>query len=138
MVRLNSPKRVLFSREDFETYPVWTWDDEHEGHLPISENEPSVEDYDILIIKSKFETCGYVFDGYLVGGVSFYAFGVFVADRLFPMNLRLHSLVRQNLKEIFRLLKCEPFEFFPVHYNSPVHLKECKMISGYLDLSKES
>lgn len=134
MVRLNSPKRVLFTPEDFEEYPIWTWDDAHESYLPISERDPSIEDYDILFIKSKFETNGYSFDGYLTGDISFYAFGIFIDGKLFSMNLGLHSLVRQRLNEIFLVLRCEPFDFFPVYYYSPIHLKERKEISGYLNL----
>jgi hypothetical protein len=39
MVRLNSPKRKEFVKEDFEEYPVWVWDDEMEYKLPISDKD---------------------------------------------------------------------------------------------------
>jgi len=66
MARLNSPRRILLSEEDFKIHPVWTWDDEHEGYLPISEREPSPDNYDILLIKAQFITNDHVFQGYLV------------------------------------------------------------------------
>ncbi len=137
MARLNSPHLKSLSLEEFEKYPVWTWDDEHEGYLPISANQPSPEDYEILIIKAQFETNGYNFEGYLVRDISIYAFGVYVEEKLFPMNLKLQALAQENLKEIFNLLKCKPFQFFPIRYRSAVHLKGSPEIKGSLVLSTQ-
>lgn len=137
MVKLNKSKSFLLTKQDLKNYPVWTWDDEHEGLLPISENQPSPEDYEILIIKAQFETNGYNFEGYLVRDISIYAFGIYVEDKLFPMNLKLQILVQENLKEIFNLLKCKPFQFFPIRYKSAVHLKGSPEIKGSLVLSTQ-
>ncbi|MES2272907.1 MAG: hypothetical protein V4487_01800 [Chlamydiota bacterium] len=137
MVRLSGPRRTIFSQKDFEEYPIWTWDDEHEGYLPISEIEPATNDYDILIIKSQFRTNNYTFDGFLIGGRNFHAFGIFVKGKLFCMNLMLHSLIENATKEIFYLLECEPFNFFSVDYYSSIRLKGKKEISGHLNLWKK-
>lgn len=132
MARLDRPKREGFSKDDFEQYPVWTWDDEREFHLPLSEAEPAVEDYDTLFIKSRFEAGGHCFDGYLVGGKTFYAFGFFVGDEVFSMNLGLPDLIDENVDEICNVLNCERFEIFPLRYSSPVRLKGGGPVCGTL------
>jgi len=39
------------------------------------------------------------------------------------MNMNLPDRVQNNLNEIYRLLGVQPFEFFPVRYESPVRLR---------------
>ena len=134
MARLDNPKRKALSRADFEQYPVWVWDDENENHQPISEAEPSPEDYGTLFIKARFEANGHVFDGYLIGGSTFYAFGLFVAGREFVMNLNLPDLMEKNCAEIIALLKCRPFKLFPLRFSSPVRSKGGRVIGGTLTL----
>jgi len=130
MVRLNSPNRKIFSQKDFEEYPVWTWDDEMEGHLPIADKYPSWDEYGTYFIRSSFQKDNHMFDGYLVGNRSFYAFGLFVSSRLIGFNLNLSNWIKKSEKEILRLLKCESFELFPLHYTSPVQFKDWPEISG--------
>jgi len=133
MARLDNPKRKTLSETDFEEYPVWVWDDEMEGHQPISEPEPTPEDYGTLFIKARLEVEGHQFNGYLVGGLTFYAFGLFIDDRLFVMNLNLPDLIEKDMAEIYRLLKCKPFKLFPLHYESPVRLRGGRRIEGILN-----
>jgi len=71
MAKLDKPWRKFFSLADFEQYPVWVWDEVNEGHVPISELEPAVEDYGTLLIKAHFHAGGHSFDGYLIGGLTF-------------------------------------------------------------------
>jgi len=131
MVRLNSPRREIFIRNDFETYPVWTWDDQNEGYLPISEAEPSPGDYWGLFIKAHFQTSkGFSFEGFLVGDEFFHAFGLFVKDELIVINFNLLDELDEDLKKIYELLKCEPFDLFPLRYESSVRFKGGKKISG--------
>ena len=134
MARLDNPKRRSLSREDFEEHPVWTWDDENEGHLPLSEADPAPEEYPTLFIKARFEASGHQFDGYLIGGSSFYAFGLFIAEQKFVMNLNLPDLIEKNLPEIFRLLSCQPFKLFPLRFSSPIRFKDGRVIAGMLNL----
>ena len=132
MARLDSPKRLTLTPDDFHRYAVWVWDDDTEAHLPVSEEDPAPADYGTLFIKARFNSADRHFDGYLVGGSSFYAFGVFLAGREFVMNLNLPDMMRDNLKEIYRILDCESFDFFPVHYISRVRWKDGKKIEGTL------
>lgn len=129
MVRLNSPWRRNFSKEDFDQYPIWVWDDENFGHLPLS--EPSYE-HGTLFIKAHFKTGGYTFEGFLVGGSSFYAFCIFFNNEEFYFNLNLTKLMEEEIKRIFRILNCEPFVFFPVYYKAVVTIENQKKISGIL------
>jgi hypothetical protein len=105
-----------------------------ESLLPISENEPNLEDYGTLFIRADIKTGGQSFRGYLVGGESFYAFGVFVNAHEFVMNLNTPDLNQKKVAEISRLLGCPPFDLFPVQYESPVRLKGGRAIAGILDV----
>ncbi len=127
----------MLSLDDLETYPVWTWDNEHEGLLPISDDMPAPEDYEALFIKSNFKTNNHTFQGYIVMDVIVYAFGIFIQNKLFAINLGLTKLTNDTLKEIFQEMKCEPFDFFPIFFKSSVHLKEKKELSGTLIMKNE-
>jgi len=131
MVRLNNPWRKSLSQEDFEKYPVWTWDDENVGHLPLTESEPSSE-YGNLFIKARFFVNKQTFDGYLVGYKSYYAFCLFIKGHKFMMNLNLPEFIKKDLQEIYTLLGCEPFRLFPLHYKSDV-IMNGHPISGFIN-----
>lgn len=132
MARLDNPKRKSFSQSDFEQYPVWAWDDSNEIHQPITDIEPALEDYGTLFIKASFQTSGHSFNGYLIGGTVFYAFGLFVREREFVMNLRLPDMMETSLREIIHLLECPPFNLFPLQYSSEVRLRGGRQVSGVL------
>ena len=133
MARLNKPKRKALSLADFEQYPIWVWDDSNESHQPISETEPSTDDYGTLFIKARFEADAHSFDGYLIGGHSFYAFGLFVEDREFVFNLHLLDLMEVNMSEIYQLLGCRPFGLLPLRFASPVRFQGGKPITGVFE-----
>ena len=132
MTRLNSPKRKSLSRADFEAHPIWVWDEDSDVHLPIADQEPSPEEDGPLFIKARFESHGRLFDGYLIGGSTFYAFGLFVEDHEFVMNLNTPDWMDKYLLEICAILQCEPFKLFPLRFESPVRFKGGRVISGSL------
>jgi hypothetical protein len=135
MARLNKPNRKMLTKADFDQYPVWVWDDEMEGRLPLSESELSPDgEYGPFFIKARFEVNGCWFDGYLVGDESYYAFGLFVGDHKFVMNLNTPDAIEEYLVEICRLMNWEPFELFPLRYESPVRYKGGPLIAGTLTL----
>ena len=133
MARLTKPHLKALSKDDLEQHPVWVWDDKMEGLQPISEPEPDAEDYGTLFIKARFQADEHSFDGYLIGGSTFYAFGLFVAGKEFVMNLNLPNLIAKNMPEIYHLLKCEPFNLFPIRYESSVRLLGGRRIEGMLN-----
>jgi hypothetical protein len=133
MARLDNPKRKALSQADFDQYPVWVWSDDNEHHQPISETEPSPEDYGTLFIKARLDAEDHSFDGYLIGGSTFYAFGMFVEGHEFVMNLNLPDMMDKNLADIAALLKCRPFKLFPIRFTSPVRLKGGQKIGGTIN-----
>jgi hypothetical protein len=134
MVRLSSPKRKILSQEDFEQYPVWTWDDDNENRLPVDDIEPSWDEYDTYFIKAIFKTQQYVFNGYLVGDKSFYTIHLFINNgNKFGFNRNMPDFVDKTLAAIFQSLNCKPFPFFPVQYESPVRFKDWGPIKGTWD-----
>lgn len=133
MVRLTEPKRKILSPEDFEKYPIWTWDEQMVNVQPISELIPSIYDYVDLFIRATFSTNGYKFKGYLMGAESFYGFVIFIESKRFMFNVNLKSLSKESLGKLFDYLNCKPFGFFPIKYESDVILKETGKIRGTLD-----
>ena len=134
MVRLNNPRREILTRKDFEQYPVWTWDDKNEGYLPISETEPSPENYWGLFIKARFDTPdGYSFDGFLVGDKTFHAFGLFIHEDDIMFNINLPDLNELALLRLKKLLKINSLKLFPIRYKSIISFKDGSEISGTLN-----
>jgi hypothetical protein len=129
MVRLDSPWRRSLSKEDFDLYPIWVWDDENLGHLPLSE---ASNEYGTLFIKAHFKTGDYTFEGFLVGSDTFYAFGLFINGEKFTFNLNLPGLIDVKVENIFQVLKCRPFNFFPIYYRADIFLEDQKEVSGIL------
>lgn len=136
MVRLTNPHCKDLSRKHFEQYPIWTWDEEMEYLEPVDEAEPSIKDYNDLFIRAVFTTNGYSFNGYLMGGETFYGFALFIKGKEIGFNFNLPKLIEESCQKIFRLLNCKPFRFFPIAYSSNVSLKEKKTISGTLFLNR--
>ena len=134
MGKLTKFKKKILTLEDFKKYPVWTWDDEMENMEPLSELQPATEEYMDLFIKARFKTCGYEFDGYLMGGNTFYGFAMFINGEKFMFNKQLNDLNQQQLHKLFNSLKCKPFKFFPIEYTSDVILKPDHKISGVINM----
>lgn len=131
MGRLNSPHKTILSKGDFEEYPVWVWDDENVGYLPLSKTEPVTGEYGTLLIKADLEAGGHKFKGYLVGISSFYAFGIFIDNQEVIINLNLLEDLESQVEQICKVLDCKPFSMFPLQYDSPIVVNG-KKITGIL------
>jgi hypothetical protein len=68
MARLDEIIRDDLLLEDFERFPVWTWDDTTEYYSPVDPPEPLPDDYPTFFIRSRFiAPGGEEFPGYLAG-----------------------------------------------------------------------
>jgi hypothetical protein len=132
MVKLIDKWQRNLSEKEFDEYPVWIWDDENEGHFPISDIEPNLNEYYPLFIKALFATNDHIFKGYLVGGNTFYAFGLFVNGKEFGFNTNLPEINKKSAIKLFKFLNCKPFHLFPLRYNSDVIING-NPVSGILD-----
>jgi hypothetical protein len=135
MARLNNYKQKTFANKDFEQYPIWVWDDEMEYKMPITEQDPCIQDYSGFFIKSSFKNsyCDFLLNGYLAGNGNYYAFGLFYEEETIGFNINTPALNKQSLVRLFSLIQCEPFPLFPLHYQSPVRFKGGDPIQGILD-----
>lgn len=136
MVKLNNHKKQDLTLKDLEKFTVWTFDDSNEYIVPVEKPEKALQKHYPLFIKSRFITNGYVFDGYLIGGKSFYGFGIFVNENELVFNLNAAEHAKDVLEKLFELLNCKPFKFFPVHYESDVVIKGIGEISGILNCAQ--
>jgi hypothetical protein len=133
MARLDNPHRKMFSKQDFEQYPIWVWDDENEGLLPLSDSKYTTE-YGPLFIKASFESSHHSFDGYLVGFHTFYAFFIFTNNGEIGFNKNLKKLIPQTEMELFMKLHCDPYPLFPLRYTSPIRFEDGTAIAGEFQL----
>lgn len=127
-------RRKIFTPADFEQSPIWAGNDK-KGYRPVLEKEPSPDDYEgNLFIKDCFTLNGLIFNGYLVGGYAFKSCGLFVKGHPFRIDVTQPTFTNDNILEIFQILDCKPFKFFPLHYESSVRLKGGQKLSGELNL----
>lgn len=136
MGRLNKPHSKILSRENFNEYPIWVWDDTMEGYLPLSDSRYTSE-FGTLFIKSIFIIKGLKFEGYLVGFNPFYAFTIFSNDSQFTINIRLIALAQKKINKLAEMLDCSPQELFPIYYRSSISLDNGSYLSGKFDLINE-
>ncbi len=134
--RLSNPHRNTLTKEDLQKFHVWVWDDENLGLLPISDSKFTT-DYGVPFIKASFHSKHHSFDGVLIGFNPFNAFEIFINNTIVGFNVNLTSFLHTNLKEVFTLLDCEPYSFFPLEYSSPVNMPDGTRIAGQFVLRNE-
>jgi len=123
------------SAAHFVEYPVWKWDEAQEFHCPVSSFEPLPEDEGTLFIRSRFEAPdGLSFDGYLVGTRTFFAFGIFIEDQEYLINLNLPDMAGNTITEMSEVLGLNDLELFPLGYETTVHFQGEPNLKGVLNL----
>ena len=101
MEKLDSIHKKDLSREDFEGFPVWVWDDEQEGHHPLVGSGPMPFEFGTLFVRTRFvPVSGPSIFGYSVGLRSFYAFGLFVDDEHYVVNRNAPDLAEPVFRSI--------------------------------------
>jgi len=121
------------TEELLKRHPVWKWDEEMEGHVPVADYDPLPIDEGTLFIRAKFCTkSGDQLGGYLVGTESFYAIGIFAEGEEFVLNLRLPDLAQQSLSKLRRLLGSPSLVLFPLEYVADVELTQMRRPEGVL------
>jgi len=126
-------RRKILSKSDFELYPIWVWDETREYKIPITNVKPSWDDFDTFFIKAKFQSNNHLFNGYLVGNKTYYAFTLFIDSEIVKFNANSESLNKISLSKLFHILNCKPFSLFPIEFTSEAAFKEPGRISGTLD-----
>lgn len=120
-----------FSEELLRRNPVWKWDDDMEGHVPVIDYDPLPEDEVTLFIRATFTTpTGETLPGYLVGSESFYAIGLFVGGHEFVLNLNLPEMIAQDAERILELLGGSREGLFPLAYRDDVGFRHSPAIRG--------
>jgi hypothetical protein len=90
MARLDKPSRELLTAEDFESYPVWVWDDRNDACLPLDDVSPAYGQWDPMFIAASITAGKAHLKGYVVGdGLNVYAFAVFFGTAEFSFNLNM-------------------------------------------------
>lgn len=123
----------MFTKSSFDKHPVWVWDDDMDAEIPLSDMEPSKNEFGAFFIKCQFEVSKHSFEGYLIGNNSCYAIGLFLENEEFILNKNTPDLNEKTLKKICKILQCDPFPLYPIFYKSDVRFKEGGEISGVPD-----
>lgn len=93
MERLNGIHKQDLTAGGFALYSIWVWDDEQEGYHSLIGSGAFPDQFGTCFIKAAFKAAnGKDLDGYLVGVQSFYAFGLFVGNQEYLINLSVPDL----------------------------------------------
>jgi len=122
------------TKEHFDRHPVWTWDDEMEGHVPAEPFDPLPDETTLFIRARLVAASGEELRGYLIGSESFYAVGLFVGNHQFVLNLNLPELIEADALKIRQLLDAPDLELFPMRYEDDVNFERSAALRGDLRL----
>jgi hypothetical protein len=135
MTRLSDLEKQELTETDFESYPVWVWNESEDALCPIDDYNPLPTAYGTLFIKAQFTTTdGHQFPGYLMGITKFYGCGLFVGGREFVINLNTPDFTVITTKDIAAQLGIESIKLFPLKYQSWLNFKDGGRIEGVLQL----
>lgn len=131
MEKLGSIHEKDLSKEDFERFPIWVWDDEQEGYHPLVGTGPVPFGFGTLFVRATFRpVSGTSISGYLVGLRSFYAFGLFVDGEHYVVNRNARDLAGPVFELIAQKLGVR--EVMPMRYRCDVFEGQ-PPIEGILD-----
>ena len=99
-------------------------------HLPIDEVYPEPDDYRGLFVRAHLRAGEQEFDGYLIGGYTFFGFGIFVGNQNFIFNLNLPEMNSALISDVSKATGIFFTDFFPVYYTSDVRFADGKIIDG--------
>ncbi len=130
---MTEPTRSL-NKLAFERHPVWRFDDEREGKVPVEELDPVKYVDDPLMIKAQFRTPnGVELSGYIVGYELYYAFFVFANDRSFGFNETMQSDLIETREALAKALGEPNLSLFPLEYRTGLKHEDGSPIEGVLD-----
>lgn len=137
MARLDDKWKQSITLADLHDFPVWTWDDEEDGYVPVDDVGLDLEQYYTLFVRVTFRTGDRHFDGYVVYSGTVYAFSLFVGNRKFVFNVNLPELIKSDLPHFYRAAGGQEFSLFPLHYESGVFFKGGESIQGEILVPKK-
>jgi hypothetical protein len=131
MEKLDNVHKRELRREDLERFPVWVWDDEQEGHHPLTGPGTIPAEFPTAFMRANFSLpSGHELAGYLVGLDSFYAFGLFVDGEHYVVNRNARDLAGPVFELIAQKLGVR--EVMPMRYRCDVFEGQ-PPIEGILD-----
>jgi hypothetical protein len=123
------------SKRLFDQYPVLAWTDDEEGYVPKAEHSPLPSDCGPLLVKARlFPKNGPSLDGYVIGLESVYAIGIFGESTDYVFNSRVFSMKNKIETELFKALKTEPFELFPLRFTTEFSLLNGTALEGWFNI----
>lgn len=122
---------ISLTPSSFREYPVWKWNESQDGVEPVFNWDPIRSDEPTLFIKADFIAAdGTKFEGYLVGLKSFHAFGLFVGDEEYVLNINLPEFIDMDLQAIRKQLGKSELNLFPLEYKTEVSFEDHKKLAG--------
>lgn len=91
--------RKQLSLDVFREYPVLKWNDAEDSHVPLANWKQLPKDVPTLFIKAMFAAAdGAKYEGYLIGLENFYAFGLFIGENEYVLNLNLPDMIADSMQ----------------------------------------
>ncbi len=127
--------KIDLTKHDFDRCPVWYWDDDLDGYLPVLSYDPLPDDRGNLRVRAVFVAeSGERFHGYLIGIVKPFAFELFWGEEAFGFNLNLPDLARGEVSRLRVAVGSSELRLFPVRYYDDVGFVDSPRLSGVIEM----
>lgn len=136
---MRSEGKVELSLSDFETNPVWYFDDEADRHFPIETLNEPVQSIDHFRFRAEFtNAAGDFFEG-CISGLGDAANSFFRNGRWYTVNRDWLTASRAQIQALIddtpALRAKSPQTFFPVAFKTRIEREPFVEQSGLFDLS---
>lgn len=130
----------LIKLRDFETSPVWRFDEDCDLYFPVLQGRDLPEsERDVSIFVECKSNFGHPFDGYIVGIDKVFSMGLFCGRKVFHLNKNLPELSAEQMKEF---LVCAGLsdalnvkDLFPLTYTTQIKRDEFRDFSGQFEMA---
>ena len=130
----------LVDLRDFETCPVWRYDEDDDLHFPVVQGKDLPDsERDVSIFVDCKTKSGHKFNGYIVGIGKIFSMGLFCADKTFYVNRNLLDLSFEQMRGFLEcaglsnLLTVE--NLFPLEYTTKINRDEFIDFSGQFEMA---
>lgn len=124
-----------FNEACLKDSPVWAWDDSGDYVFPVGQRSPLPTDLGELMIEADFVApSGMHLRGVVNNPPGEYSISLFVGNQVIHLNSNLPSVARAELGRLFDLLGVQPFDLFPLRYETQFHFPGKPNIAGVFSL----
>jgi hypothetical protein len=135
---MNIRKRVSdLDMEDFQNFPIWTWEDDDEYVIPITNFETIPDDHDAVFVKCEITTrSGIAIIGMVSVRMSDHSvYAISFPDESgklmdVPLQPLLMELKKSQLNRLRSIMNTKTNELFPLKFQAPFRFSNGTPLEG--------